>query len=95
MLETFTVATFTPLVGEVFEVEAGDEPAVELRLVEATVLGPGVGRDQFSLVFRGPPGPVMPQSIYPIDHGTLGSFELFLVPIGADTTGASYEAVFT
>lgn len=96
MLEAFTVATFTPLVGEVFRLDPGDgSQMTDLRLAEATSSAPGATREQFSLVFRGPPGVVLPQQIYPLEHDGLGAFELFLVPIGADAAGVTYEAVFT
>jgi hypothetical protein len=34
------------------------------------------------------------QQIYQVEHPTLGSFELFLVPVGPDEQGMCYEAVF-
>ncbi len=66
---------------------------LELDLVEATALGTasasptGAARQPFSLVFRGPLTPVALQRIYPLEHATLGAFELFLVPIGPDQQG--------
>jgi hypothetical protein len=96
MLEDFTVETFEDRLGETFRVgEGADE--LELELVEATP-GPGgqpaSGRVPFSLVFRGPPEPVLPQRIYRFEHHELGAFDLFIVPIGPDETGMQYEAVF-
>jgi hypothetical protein len=32
--------------------------------------------------------------VYGVEHDRLGTFDLFLVPVGADETGVSYEAVF-
>jgi hypothetical protein len=46
-------------------------------------------------VFRAPLAAVAVQRIYPLDHETLGSLELFLVPIGPDERGLLYEAIFT
>jgi hypothetical protein len=83
VLATFTVATFSPRIGEEFRVRHGDQ-TMPTRLVEVTPRGPGVHRDQFSLVFRAPSDVVLPQRIYQIDHDEMGSFELFLVPIGPD-----------
>jgi hypothetical protein len=48
----------------------------------------------FSLLFRGPLAPVLPQCIYHLNHDTLGSMEIFLVPVGPDSEGMQYEAVF-
>ena len=68
---------------------------------EVTPLGPapaptadGPRRVPFSLLFHGPPTPILPQRIYPVDHGAIGAFELFLVPLGPDRVGMRYEAVF-
>ena len=51
-------------------------------------------QEQFSLRFRGDPGQVFPQRIYPMEHDSIGDFELFLVPIARDDSGTYYEAVF-
>jgi Domain of unknown function (DUF6916) len=51
-------------------------------------------QEQFSLRFRGDRNKVFPQRIYPMKHDSIGDFDLFLVPIGRDSTGTYYEAVF-
>ncbi|MGQ0800605.1 MAG: DUF6916 family protein [Pseudomarimonas sp.] len=102
MIETkaveFTLDLFAPLVGETFEIE-DDEARVLAVLIEASNLreAQGAGRRsrQFSLVWRGPPGAVLPQRIYTVQHPVLGAMELFLVCITAGADGARYEAVFT
>jgi hypothetical protein len=97
MLESFEIGTFAPRVGETFRVSIGDADALEVTLIEATVLGEGHTpeghRVPFSIVFRGPKGRVLPQQIYRVGHEVIGEFELFLVPIGPDTEGMRYEAV--
>lgn len=92
MLETFTAETFRPLLSQRFELVAGDG-RVDLELVDVTEsAAPGTERRaQFSIVFSGPPDPILPQAIYGIEHPELGAFDLFLVPIEA----GRYEAVFT
>jgi hypothetical protein len=101
MLEDFTLDTFAPLVGSAFTVRADPSSTLELDLVEAASLASagsspaGPVRQPFSLVFRGPLTPVAIQRIYPVEHPTLGAFELFLVPIGPDQQGMQYQAVFT
>jgi hypothetical protein len=92
VLETFTAETFKPLVNERFELVAEDG-RVDLELVDVTESAtPGADRRaQFSIVFSGPPDPILPQAIYRLKHPELGAFDLFLVPIAA----GSYEAVFT
>lgn len=96
MLEKLTVDTFHPHVGTTFRVELGD--GLELVLGDARAhegeTGGPTGRSQFSLTFQGPPEPVLPQQIYPLDHPILGHLDLFLVPLAAGPEGATYEAVF-
>jgi hypothetical protein len=96
MLADFTLETFAGRLGETFRVGEGVD-ALDLELVEVTV---GIarphagGRVPFSLVFRGPLEPVLPQRMYRFEHAELGTFELFIVPLGPDEDGMRYEAVF-
>jgi len=91
------IGLFAPHVGTTFTV-AGDAP-IDLVLADATEAqlsepqGRGV-RPQFSLYFRGPRAPLLPQRIYALDHSELGRLELFLVPIGQDGDATTYEAAF-
>ena len=94
-LDELTLATFEPLVGDGFAIESGPG-AIELVLESAATTGerPG-GRDPFSLVFRGPSQPLLPQAIYPLRHSDLGVLEIFIVPISRAADGLRYEAIFT
>jgi hypothetical protein len=91
VLETFTLATFTPLVGARFRVTA-TAGVLELALVEAR--SRGADGNPFSLVFKGPPAPLLPQATYRFEHAGLGAFDLFICPIAAPAEGVRYEAVF-
>lgn len=88
---------FTAWQGERFLVRltAGDQLATEL--IEARHL-PGTafaGRQPFSLLFKGPSSPVLPQSIYEmVREGDSHPLDVFLVPVSVDASGACYEAVF-
>lgn len=87
--------SFEPLVGDVFTI-TGEPQAVKLVLGSATTLGPRPGgRDPFTLVFRGPTEPSLPQATYRLEHAELGALEIFIVPIGQDADSMSYEAIFT
>jgi hypothetical protein len=87
--------SFEPLVGEQFAINDG---ALQVRLTDADSLGDGPTaelRAPFSLIFRGPAVPALDQEIHRIDHASLGSMEIFLVPLGPDEAGeARYQAVF-
>jgi len=94
-LEDLTAATFEPHVGDTFTIDAEPE-AIALALAQVTTLGdrPG-GRDPFSLLFRGPAEPLLPQAIYRLEHAGLGALEIFVVPLAPDDAGARYEAIFS
>lgn len=72
----------------------GQEVEVELMLSEVTEKKISKYQEQFSLFFIGKPENFLPQSIYKLKHDILGSFDLFLVPIGKDRHGFIYEAIF-
>jgi hypothetical protein len=94
-LADLTAATFAPYVGDTFAL-AAEPQAVELVLAEVTTLAdrPG-GRDPFSLLFRGPPQPNLPQAIHRLEHAQLGALEIFVVPLAPDDAGTRYEAIFS
>ncbi len=100
MLETFTVATFAPHLRGTFRISVDAARYLDVTLIEATDLSSGsggktVGRGRpFSIVFRGPRDILLPQQIYRVEHDDIGTFDLFLVPIGPDGDGLRYEAVF-
>jgi hypothetical protein len=90
---------FSDRLGELFRIHATPEVIIDAVLDEATALGTAAfagARAPFSIVFRAPVGPgILRQQIYRLEHETLGSFELFLVPREPDARGARYEADFS
>lgn len=94
MLETLTKESWSECLGGSFELL---DDGLAMMLAEVTGLGHGASgrRDPYSLVFRGPPAPILPQRIYRLRHEQMGDLELFLVPIGPDGEGMRYEAIFT
>lgn len=79
--------------GEAFELLLG-EGVVTLKLTRVQALPP-TGREAgaFTLDWRGPAEPVLPQAIYTLRQGD-DLFEIFIVPLGQDRDGVRYEAVF-
>jgi hypothetical protein len=73
-----------------------DESAhtLEVELIELREGRTTPRQDMFSITFRGPGDCLLPQGTYVFEHGTLGQFDLFIVPIGQDEQGLYYEAVF-
>ena len=85
-LEDLIVSDFDGRIGDAFRIHVPELPEpLDGELIEAEPTGgpgPGTGRAPFSLVFRGPWEPVLPQGVYEIEHDALGSAPIFLVPIG-------------
>ena len=88
---------FADKLGQDFALREADVPDMALRLSEAVLLKvpglPGV-RPPFTLVFVADDARVLPQKIYRLEHAALGALDIFLVPVGKDNSGVSYEAVF-
>ena len=99
MLDNFTIETFSEHLGSAFRIHPDDTGQVDVELISATGLGGSAGeemsRQPFSIIFHGPADVLLPQRIYKMEHDQIGSFELFLVPIGPDEKGLRYEAIFT
>jgi hypothetical protein len=95
--QDLTRTQFAGRLNERFRIYA-DAASFDVELIQAEALGPHDNgrsrREPFSLVFRGPLEPVLPQRIYRLEHGGLGTLEIFLVPVGSDKDGMCYEAVF-
>jgi hypothetical protein len=102
MIETFTAGIFTPHLGTTFRIHLAEVQGLGVELITVTpqesqpLASPAAHgrRVPFSLLFRGPRTPILPQRIYSLAHAQLGTFDLFLVPIGPDAHGMRYEAVF-
>lgn len=102
MLETLTPASLKEHVGSRFRLQVEGQEPLELELFEIARYEENpdfaARKEPFSLLFAGPPRPVLPQAIYPLEHPALGRLELFLVPIGPDPrgkrSGMRYEAAF-
>ena len=89
-------ALFAEFVDQDFEIVLKDA-TLNARLVEVVSLGAARtgNREPFVLRFRAADGPVrIPQHIYTVSNSQLGTMEIFLVQIGADSVGAYFEAVF-
>jgi hypothetical protein len=89
---------FADRLGEVFAIGEPDVPAIPLTLTQAQPLPAGMGlpgvRPPFSLIFLGKDPRVLPQKLYRLEHGEMGAVTIFLVPIGKDAQGVSYQATF-
>jgi hypothetical protein len=89
---------FKDRVGGLFTPCDDEAPTGALTLAEARLLparfAPEGVRPPFSLIFLGPDENVLPQKLYRLRHEDLGEVTIFLVPVGRDAKGVSYQAVF-
>jgi len=88
---------FAPLRGQRFAVSIAPGESLTAQLFDAQALPqpPFNGRQPFSLIFIGPPEPLLPQRIYGLVHERLPALDIFLVPVAADAAGVRYQAVFS
>ena len=94
-LAKLRIDDFSSRLDEVFDMRTAGG-VVPLKLAKTTSVGEsGRAGGAFSLMFVAPKGPWLPQGIYPVQHPTLGTMEIFLVPSGPATDGNGYHAVFT
>ena len=101
MLETFKYETFSKLDEKKFMIHPESGEALEANLARVDDLSRGEESDPerrkpFSIVFSGPKDKELEQGTYKIEHGTLGTFEIFLVPVVSPQGSEElwYEAVF-
>ena len=91
---------FSGVVGSDFEVQVGALQTSTVKLTSVTDLvlpagapAPAPGKEGFALLFTGISKHGFGQGTYILDHPALGSFALFLVPVGPVGASTSYEAV--
>lgn len=98
-LELLTFDAFDGRVGEVFQVAAGSGETIQLRLMEVQRLSQRQStpdsRDGFSLMFHGPLSHFLPQQIHSLEHAVMDELAIFLVPVGQDSDGYRYQAIFS
>lgn len=98
MSDPYELEAYESCVGDAFRLEFADHPPIDLTLAEAAP-SPWQreegGKVAFRLEFTGPAEPLLDQRTYRMQHGELGTIEIFIVPIGRDEKATTYEAIFT
>lgn len=67
---------------------------MELELFSVSGLLETERQRNFSVVFRGPLDMPLGQGMFRMEHNSLESLDLFIVPVGRTEKGFEYEAVF-
>src|SRR4026209_1883363 len=77
-----------------FRVFFNEEEATEVELVEVTKLRQKPRYEAFAVTFLAPNNVPPEQRLCKVEHDTLGTTELFLVPFAQDEKGIRFETVF-
>ena len=98
MSDLFKIDNFKKQINTLFTFQAEGSEAISVELVEVAGRGqtiPGKGKENFSLLFNDKENPAIGQCVVKINHGELGQFEAFVVPVIPDRSGVCYEVVFS
>jgi hypothetical protein len=94
-LATLKIDDFVAHLDTDFEMQVAGV-VVPLKLVKIDPAGnSGRAGGAFSLIFVAPIGSAHKQAMYPVRHPVLGNLEIFLVPVGPQSGGLGYQAIFT
>ena len=94
MSEFPTREEFTSQLNTKFRVYFDAEQPTEVELTEVSELREKPGYTAFSILFLVPAEIGLRQGLFKTEHDSLGTAELFLVPVGQTEEGLSFESVF-
>jgi len=95
MLENLNSRIFSEQLHTTFQLRVPGAAPLLLELTEVSEENQSPSVEQFSLEFRGPLVPHIPQGTYNVEHEKLGTFDLFIVPLGPDQSGMRYQVIFS
>jgi hypothetical protein len=95
LLQEATYSEFQPCLGNKFKLHLSPEAILDAELIAVEKSNQrALAREPFSLLFRTLDLSGASQSTYKLEHPKLGELHIFLVPIGPDSQGMRWEAVF-
>jgi len=94
MLEKLNSRAFSEQLHTTFHLRTTGSAPLALELIEVADKNSSPTLEYFSLIFRGPLTPHFAQATYTMEHEKLGTFDLFIVPLGPDSAGMRYEVIF-
>lgn len=95
MTQRLSSANFAEHVPSTFVIRVSPQETYQLELMRVAEHNYSPKTEQFSLFFRGPLSPILPQQTYSLEHEKLGSLNLFLVPLGPEDGAMRYEVCFS
>ena len=94
MSDLFSRDRFAEALGSLFILTAAGEKSVDLELAEVSELKKTKTQQAFSILFLVAEPFKVEQGLYDLKHDTMGSMQLFLVPVGMKDGRLQLEAVF-
>jgi hypothetical protein len=85
---------FAEVIGSRFVIKGPEGQTLDLELSEVSEIRERPHQQSFSVVFLGPESLAVDQGLYEVEHESLGTMHLFLVPIGIKDGRIILEAVF-
>ena len=85
---------FSKHLNTAFRIHLNETETVEAELIDVSEHLVSPTQERFSIIFRTSNETFLGQGLRQFDHDQMGSFDLFIVPIGRNDKGTSYEAVF-
>ena len=86
-------ALFAPAIGDAIRIGSADALVADVTTESSWANADGVSGTTFSVTLESPVA--FPQGTHDVHHGSVGTFPLFLVPVGLPAEGRhTYEAVF-
>jgi hypothetical protein len=94
LLSRLTSKSFSENLKTIFEIQVSALDTQELELIEVSKQEIHRGTESFDVLFRGKKENQFTQGTYMIHHARMGSFPVFVVPVG-DGKNVLYQAIFS
>lgn len=89
-----THTQFQTVLNQTFTTDIESGVAVELKLTEVSELKQSSPFESFALLFQSPKEAFLNQGTYCLANKQMGTYNIFLVPVGEDENSYKYEAIF-
>jgi hypothetical protein len=94
LLSRLSSKSFSENLKTIFEIQVSALDTQELELIEVSKQEIHRGTESFDVLFRGKKENHFTQGTYMIHHARMGSFPVFVVPVG-DGKNVLYQAIFS
>ena len=95
LLGRLTSESFSKNLNTSFQIQVSALNTQELELIKVSKKKVHRGIESFDVLFRGTKENQFTQGTYLINHARMGSFPVFVVPVGNGKNGVFYQAVFS